>query len=114
MMDEQRERMRQILKKLAFAKNDKGARGGLLKDISAHGAGMDFVNPTGIVDHDFEVEDSIEIMIDGFDPLNGRIVRIHDEGISVAFDLDSADEKALIASIMAAANDIDVEPETAS
>jgi len=107
-MDEQRDRMRQILRKLAFAKNEKGARGGLLKDISAHGAGMEFVNPTGTVDHDFDVEDAIEILIDGFDPIHGRVVRVQDVGISVAFDLNNDDEKVLITQIMAAANEIDI------
>lgn len=107
-MDEQRDRMRQILKKLAFAKNEKGTRGGLLRDISAQGAGLDFVNPMGSVQHDFAIKDPIEVIIDGFEPINGQVVRVHEAGISVAFDLDSEDEKALIAKIMAAANEIDI------
>jgi len=105
-MDEQRDRMRQVLKKLAFAKNAKGARGGLLRDISARGAALDFVNPMGTADHSFDVDDVVEIIIDGFDPMNGRVVRTEETGIFVAFDLNSDEEKALIAEIMLAANEM--------
>ncbi len=108
-MDEQRDRLRQTLKKLAFAKNEKGARGGLLRDISAKGAGMEFVNPTGKVEHKFERGDAIEIMIDGFDPIKGEVARTLETGISVKFNLGNEEEKQLIATIMAVANEIDLD-----
>ncbi|WP_417382827.1 PilZ domain-containing protein [Gimesia sp.] len=111
-MDEQRDRLRQVLKKLAFAKNEKGARGGLLHDISAKGAGLNFVNPMGSVDHAFEVDDMVEVIIDGFPPLNGRVVRTKQEGIFVAFDLDSEAEKSLIADIMIATNQLALDNES--
>lgn len=105
-MTEQRDRLRQVLKKLAFAKNAKGARGGLLRDISARGAALHFVNPLGNADHTFDVDEDVEVIIDGFDPLNGRIVRTESSGIFVAFELNSDEERSLIADIMLASNEI--------
>lgn len=105
-MDEKRDRMRQLLTKLAFAKNAKGTRGGVLHDISAKGAGLRFVNPLGTADHTFVVGDTVEVIIDGFPGLTGEVVRTKTEGIFVSFDLKSKDEEALIADIMIAANDL--------
>lgn len=105
-MDEQRDRLRLALKKLAFAKNDKGARGGLLRDISSSGAGLEFVNPMGTVDQPFLIGDEVEIIVDGFKPLAGKIVRTDEKGIFVHFVLNTADEEMLLAEIMAATNDI--------
>lgn len=101
-MNEQRDRLRQAIKKLAFVKSGEMARGGLLRDISAAGLGLDFVNPMGKVEHTFCAGDDIEIVIDGFQPLRGHVVRTEMTGIFAAFDLNRMEEKALIAEIMEA------------
>ncbi len=101
-MSEQRGRLRQSIRKLAFAKCGKMARGGLLRDISAAGLGLDFVNPMGKVDHTFSAGDDVEVVIDGFLPLKGHVVRTELAGIFVAFDLSRMEEKTLIAEIMEA------------
>lgn len=108
-MDEQRDRMRLALKKLAFAKSGDVARGGLLRDISSGGAGLQFVNPMGAVEHPFTKDDTVEIIIDGFQSLNAKVVRTEQESIFVAFEINNDQEEMLIAEIMAAANDIVLE-----
>jgi len=107
-MKEQRERLRQALKKLAFIKKGEVARGGLLKDISSGGAAFEFVNPMGTVEHPFLKSDDIEIIIDGFEPLNGQVVRTIEKGIFVSFNLDADGEDELISGIMIALNDMDI------
>lgn len=102
-MTEHRDRRRLDLAKLAFAKIDNYARGGLLQDISSSGARLEFVNPTGRAEHSFSIGDHVDIEIDGFDSLAGDVTRVSETGIAVHFDNAGNDEDALIAEIMAAA-----------
>ncbi len=102
-MTEHRDRQRLDLSKLAFAKHDDYARGGLLKDISSSGARLEFVYPTGRAEHSFTLGEHVEIEIDGFDSLAGEVTRISEDGIAIQFDRGADNEDELIAEIMSAA-----------
>ncbi len=99
-MTEHRDRQRVVISKLAFAKLDNYARGGLLKNISSSGACLEFVYPTGKIEHSFDQGDPVDIEIDGFDSLTGYVKRVSETGIAVEFDEQASDEDQLIAEIM--------------
>ena len=108
MADELRDRLRVDLSRMAFAKDGDAARGGLLKNISATGCALEFVNPMGKVDHPFQVGQMIELDIDEIGSLQGEVARVTEEGIAVGFKSVSAEDDTLIARIMAAQNDIEI------
>lgn len=112
MMTELRDRQRIELRKLAFAKLNGYARGGLLKNISSSGACLEFVYPTGRAEHSFLLGVPVEIQIDGFDGLVGNVNRISDTGIAVEFDEEALNEKELIAEIMSVVNDVPLKTPT--
>jgi hypothetical protein len=105
-MTEHRDRQRMELRKLAFAKLNDYARGGLLKNISASGACLEFVYPTGEAEHSFLLGVPVEIQIEGFDGLVGNVNRISRTGIAVEFDEDTRNENELIAEIMSNVNKV--------
>jgi len=105
-MQEKRNRQRLVLTRLAFAKMGEYARGGLLKNISASGAMLEFVYPTGRAEHTFIIGDRVEIEIEGFEVLQGKVMRIGETDIAVEFNTWGMDEDNLITQIMSAANRI--------
>ncbi len=105
-MQEQRDRQRLDLARLAFAKRGEYARGGLLKNISASGAILEFSYPTGKAEHSFALGNYVEIEIEDFDALKGTVIRVGEIEIAVQFDLQDMDEQDLIIRIMSAANRI--------
>lgn len=111
MEKETRDRERIDLKKLAFAKKGKVAHGGLLRDISASGVALEFVYPLGKVDNPFKKGDPVELEIDEIGSLKGDIVRTSPESIAIKLTIDTKGEEELIALIMAAASDIEVDEE---
>jgi len=111
-MSEHRDRQRLDLAKLAFAKDGDNARGGLLKNISSTGASLEFVYPMGRGEHTFVTGEAVDIDIDGFDTLKGKIIRTEETGIAVHFDLEAEREDTLIAEIMRVANEIPEEEVT--
>ena len=108
MTDESRDRLRVDLSRMAFAKDGDEARGGLLKNISASGCALEFVNPMGKVEHPFKIGQTLELEIDQIGSLQGEVTRITEEGIAVNFKSDTAEDDALIAKIMAAQNEIEL------
>ncbi len=108
MTDEFRDRLRVDLSRMAFAKDGDAARGGLLKNISASGCALQFVNPMGKAEHPFIMGQTLQLDIDGIGNLEGHVTRISDEGIAVSFKSASPEDDALIARIMAAQNEIEI------
>ena len=109
MTDELRDRLRVDLSRMAFAKDGDAARGGLLKNISASGCALEFVNPMGKVEHPFKVGQMLELEIDEIGNLQGEVRRAAKEGIAVNFKSGSAKDDALIARIMAAQSEIEID-----
>ena len=106
--DEQRDRMPAKLSRLAFAKDGDLAHVGLLTNISASGAAIEFVYPTGTVKNPFVVGETVELEIDEIGHLNGTIRRADDRNIAVEFTAESAEDEELIAKIMAAQSKIEL------
>lgn len=109
MKNETRDRTRIDLGKLAFARKGDVAHGGLLKDISASGLAIEFVYPLGKVENPFKKGDSVEVEIDEIGSLKGMIVRLSGEAIAIKLDIDTKGEEELIALIMAADNEIEMD-----
>jgi hypothetical protein len=94
---------------MAFAKDGDEARGGLLKNISASGCALEFVNPLGKIEHPFKVGQVLELEIDEIGSLQGEVMRITEEGIAVKFKSGSVEDIALVVRIMAAQNEIEID-----
>jgi len=94
------------LSKLAFAKEGEMAHGGLIRDISAVGAYIEFVAPLGQVEHDFKVDDSIDLILEDQTVLVGRVARADADGIAIAFDTDSADQFGFIEAMVDAEREV--------
>ena len=109
MNEELRDRLRVDLSRMAFAKDGDEARGGLLKNISASGCALEFVNPMGKVEHPFKMGQTLELDIDEIGSLQGEVTRVTEEGIAAGFKSVSAEDDALIARIMAAQNEIEID-----
>lgn len=108
MSDELRSRTRIDLSRLAFAKDGKEARGGLLKNISASGCALQFANPIGKVDHPFKVGQKLELEIADIGNLQGEVMRVTEKSIALKFISGTTESDALIAWIMAAQNEIEI------
>ncbi len=106
MDQEHRNRNRVHLDKMVFVKSGATAHAGLLKDISSGGAAMELVNPTGKVENPFVKNDSVDIEIDGIDSLRGKVVRVAEAEVAVAFEVGIVEEDRLIAEIMSEVNQI--------
>lgn len=111
MEKETRDRERIDLTKLAFAKDGKTAQGGVLHDISASGLSIQFVNPMGKVENPFHKDETLEILVDEIGSLKGTVIRSTEDSVAVKLNIDTKDEEELIALIMAAASEIDVDAE---
>ena len=109
MTDELRDRLRVDLSRMAFAKDGDAARGGLLKNISSTGCALEFVNPMGKAEHPFTMGQTLELDIDGIGSLEGDVTRVSEQGFAVNFKSGSAEDDALIARIMAAQSEIDID-----
>ena len=105
-MSELRDRQRLDLSKLAFAKDGDNARCGLLQNISSTGAALEFVYPMGKAEHTFSVGEIVDIYIDSFSTLKGKIIRTHETGIAVEFDIEGKQEEKFIAEIMSVINEV--------
>ena len=105
MTDESRDRLRVDLSRMAFAKDGDEARGGLLKNISASGCALEFVNPMGKVEHPYKVGQTLELEIDDIGSLQGEVTRASEKGIAINFKSGSTEDDALIARIMVAQNE---------
>jgi len=102
MSQEHRKTKRVNLTKLAFAKEDERAHGGLLRDVSEYGAFIEFYYPMGRVEHSFAEGDEIELLLDGDITLVGKAVRIEREGIALKFDTTAAEQSATLNALIEA------------
>jgi hypothetical protein len=90
---DQRRYPRIALSKAARAKSRDSELEVQLRDISASGASL--AGATGLA-----ANSEIGLAIDGIDrELSGRVVRAFDDGIAVEFELEAAEEEALLREI---------------
>ena len=99
---EHRRQQRVDLTKLAFAKEGEQARGGLIRDISAVGAYIEFQLPMGRVEHHFQIDDKIDLILEDETVLSGRVARTDEIGIAIAFDPDAADQFGFVEAMVEA------------
>lgn len=85
---------RVALSKAARARAKKGEdQEAIIRDISASGASI-HTNPP------LEENSNVEIEIDGIDhEISGHVVRAFDDGVAVEFELEAAEEEALLREI---------------
>lgn len=104
---EKRRHRREAVVKLAFARKDDEAVGGLLQDVSPTGARITLLShDTGPGGHGFRPGDDVTVVIDEIvDELEGRVTRVSGDQVAVAFDqLNAETEAALVRGIAEAAS----------
>lgn len=74
---------------------------GVLKNISAGGAMIDLTVPLTHVDHHFEMDMPVDVTIDDFQPLKGKVARATQRTIGVVFNIDEVGQSELMGKILA-------------
>ena len=105
-----RSRKRVAMQRMAFARAGDKAHAGITTDISAGGAAVQLVDPSGKAENPFEDDEEVELLIDEMSPLAGRIVRALEDRVAVEFlGVDDETENRLIAEIMGHQNNISID-----
>jgi len=100
--DDNRNFSRLAITKLAFAKDGAQARGGLLKDLSTSGAFLEFEYPLGHADHDFNIGDQIELILEDETTLSGTVKRTEDNGVAIYFDRENEELRQFVQAMVEA------------
>lgn len=87
---------------------EQGSQFANLMDISASGARMELDYLVATRPHSFKVGDEIQVLIDGFDLIEARVMRATEDELGLMFLVDTEAEKRVLAEIMAALNAINL------
>ncbi|MBT4888749.1 MAG: PilZ domain-containing protein [Rhodospirillales bacterium] len=88
--------------RLAFAESIESGETccGVLKNISAGGAMIDLTMPFKRLDHVFTQDMPVDVTIDEFDALKGKVVRATQNSIGVLFNIDESQQDELMDKIL--------------
>ena len=103
-MEEKRDRLRVELARSSFVMKEPGSQFAFLVDISASGARLALDYLISERPHSFEDGEVVRVLIDGFDPLEARIVRSNDDELGLRFMVENVEEKRVLSEIMVALN----------
>ena len=88
--------------RLAFAESIESGETccGVLKNISAGGAMIDLTVPFTRIGHVFTMDMPVDVTIDEFLPLKGKVVRATQNSIGVVFNIDESQQHELMDTIL--------------
>lgn len=107
--DDKRIQQRYDVKRLAFVKSATGtmAAGGTLGNVSSSGVLVMLAQPVEDIANTLPNGQLVDVVIDEFPPLSGKVVRTSDESIAVHFTIDSPTQEELLENILDAVGEGD-------
>lgn len=104
-----REQLRIGITKLAYAKSGETTQAGLLTNLSANGARIEFIMPLTEITHPYKNGDKIELIIDKMATIPANVVWCSNNELALNFTLTDEEEEGLIASMMLEMADLEVD-----